>query len=218
MRAILGMIFGVIFIYIIVNLNNPLSGVVDNVIATDNNTAQSTAASGIAGLSGVVMIVLAAMIILGVVKAMGGYGDSVSVEKEERTVKPVMNVTVKIEKNKKSLVLRIEKASNKLEQYFNNLDGILGIKTVIDNGVNGLFLNGARNFLQICEKDYDWYIADKHPDMNIFKVVGLHKEDRTNNLVYILGNNGEKPYLINIPQTYIEEENIKLCLESAKVS
>jgi hypothetical protein len=200
---ILGLVFSAIFVYIGVNLMPELQEVTE--------TAEASGSSGVAGLNGVIMIVFAAVIILGVVKAMAG-DDS-----EEKSV------TIKLIKNAKSLIITIERASKNLEQYLNNLDDLLGIQTVIDNdyGVEyGLSLN--ENKLFICGGDdiWDWYITDKHPEMDTFKVVGLHKKDKEKNLLYVLGRNSEQdnPYLIKLPDSYIEQSDIKECLQYAKVS
>jgi len=176
-------------------------------------TAEASGSSGVVGLMGVLPIVFAAVIIFGVVKGMtGGWGDSGE-----------KSVTIKLIKNAKSLIITIERASKNLEQYLNNLDDLLGIQTVIDNDYGTEYgLSLSDNKLFICGGDdiWDWYIADKHPDMDIFKVVGLHKKDATKNVLYVLGRNSEldKAYLIKMPDDYIEQKSVKECLQYAKVS
>lgn len=123
------------------------------------------------------------------------------------------SIVIKKERNPKELILRIEKSSSKWSQYINNFDSLLGIKTVVVySQVDwGLFLNSDRT-LQINDS-YDWYITDKHPEQDIFKVVGLHKEDSLENLVYLLGKNpgtGE-PFLTSISSVYLEGD-LEECL------
>jgi hypothetical protein len=112
--------------------------------------------------------------------------------------------TIKIIKNPSSLVLIIEKASKNLGKYMNNLDSLLGVKTIIDKKPGseyGLSLNEA-NELYI-HPDYEWYLVDKHSTMDMFKVVGLHKEDKEKNVAFVLGKNQDgNPYLIKISTNY----------------
>jgi membrane protein implicated in regulation of membrane protease activity len=111
---------------------------------------------------------------------------------------------IKIIKNPKSLVLIIEKASTNLGKYMNNLDSLLGVKTIIDKKPRseyGLSLNEV-NELYI-HPDYEWYLVDKHSTMDMFKVVGLHKENKDKNVAFVLGKKQDgKPYLIKISTNY----------------
>ena len=63
MALVLGLIFAAIFVYVGVNLMPGLN----DTIATITTPTYS---SGVAGLTGVIMIVFAAMIIFGIVKSM----------------------------------------------------------------------------------------------------------------------------------------------------
>jgi hypothetical protein len=89
------------------------------------------------------------------------------------------------------------------------LDTILGAKTVVDRNATAEYgLKLENNELRICRGDetWDWYIVDKHPELPMFKVVGLHKKDASKNLVYVVGNNSGEPYLFKIPNRYIEKQ------------
>ncbi len=86
------------------------------------------------------------------------------------------------EEAKKELRTKLEVASQKYSQYINNLDKLLGIKTV-NGGLSWERPDDYRlvlyyNVLHI-DKCYDWFIVDKAEDKNVFKVVGLHKNDDT---------------------------------------
>ena len=63
MTMILGLIFAAIFVYVGVNLMPGLN-------ATIATITTPTYGSGVAGLTGVIMIVFAAMVIFGIVKSM----------------------------------------------------------------------------------------------------------------------------------------------------
>lgn len=111
------------------------------------------------------------------------------------------------------LVSNLEFKSQKLENYLNNLDETLGLETT--TGLNpGLdLLNGK---LYINDQDWDWYIVDKHPKEDFFKVVGLHKTDSIQNLVYVLGRNKgwTVPFLYKVDSKYLEGSSAKKCLKS----
>jgi hypothetical protein len=115
-------------------------------------------------------------------------------KKSKRIVKT--KVTTKREK----LIERLEEYSQQFEQYHNNLDELLGIKTRIvlarwDKGIlddNSLVLKDG--VLEI-SKYYDWYIIDKHPILNIFKIVGIDKSENDDNVAYLLGEKENKPFL-----------------------
>ena len=195
MKAIKSLVVGAIGIVIALLLVPSMN----KTIATITTPSYS---SGVAAMSPVVLVVFFAAIIfvvLGLVN-VGGNSD---------------NVTVKITKNKKDFVIRIEKASRSLGQYINNLDELLGITTVENEQTDGLILN-ERNQLNT-GLNYHWYLVDKHPDMNMFKVVGLHKEDATKNKVFILGNYNGNPYLKEIGQEYVNEVTMQQCLSVAGI-
>jgi len=175
----------------------------------------STMPASAVGLLDILPIVFVAVILLGAIAWMGGLGskDGGGERREE---------VAKIFKNAKGFVLRIEKSSKQWESYLNNLDELLGIKTVKndcdDRHMLGLMLErvSGENLLRIDDKSYDWYIADKASDQDMFKVVGLHKKDTSKNLVYLLGKNEKGPYLVKLPNEYLEskvEWNSKLVTE-----
>ena len=180
MNLILGLILCAIFVYIGVNL---LPGLMPAVSSVNTTAGYSSAVSGLAGI---VPIVFAAMVIFGVLRMMSSFGSSSEDE-----------VTIRLVKNPKDLVARIRLASQNLSQYINNLDDLLGIKTIIDSDYGaeyGLSLTDGE--LYICGGDdiWDWYIVDKHPDKVMFKVVGFNRNDKSQ-VAYIIGNEDGKPYL-----------------------
>jgi uncharacterized membrane protein len=179
--------------------------------ATEEISTAEGVSSGVSSLATFLPLLMIVVIILAVFKGFQGMDEKKKAE------------IVKFVKNAKSLVITIERASKNLSQYINNLDEILGIKTIIDNKYGseyGLSLSDGN--LYICGGDdiWDWYITDKHPTMDIFKVVGLHKKDVTKNLLYVLGRNSEQDnaYLIKVPEGYIEQADIKECLQYAGVA
>jgi len=116
------------------------------------------------------------------------------------------SLALHIQRNSKELVLRMEKSSERLPQYLNNLDYLLCIETLESTpyALDGLSLDNANTLF--INPNYDWYLTEKHPDKDIFKVVGLHKEDDTKNRVYILGKdrNSGIPFLASVPGRYLE--------------
>lgn len=111
-----------------------------------------------------------------------------------------------------SLKYWIEKSSKGWRQYANNLDYLLAIRTV--NCPDGLYLNSFVSGLLLTEhgellidtQAYDWYILDKVQGKEVFKVVGWHKKEFGNILVYLLGKDDatSQPYLLGIPTSCIE--------------
>lgn len=171
---------------------------IPNMNKTISTITTPSYSSGVVSLAPVILIVSFAAIIFVVLGLVAGEG-----------------TTSDGKGNKRSFKLTIEMQSRKLEQYINNLDELLGIKTVDNELTNGLILN-ERNELNIGTK-YHWYIVDKHTELNMFKVVGLHENDAILNKIYILGNYDGKPYLKEINSEYIKEENIQRCLNAAGI-
>lgn len=179
---------------------------------TTNVTSSEETPAAVSGVIGVLPYVFVAVIVLGAVAWIGGLGTGDGGSDRRNRVK---EFTIKMVRNPKSLVVSIKKASSNWTKYTNNLDELLGIKTVVAseyNNVEGLLLNKDKQ-LFINEDNYDWYITDKNPNQDMFKVVGLHKEDSTQNKVYLLGKNitTNTPYLIEAPIVYLEAD----CLECA---
>jgi hypothetical protein len=195
-KAITGLILAVICVYIGVSSLHGLN----TTVATITTPTYSV---GVAGIVQVVPIVLGAAIIMIVLNAFGTKDNA-----EEST-----EVKVKSRKNSRGLICYVKNASESLSQYFNNLDELLGIQTVNDMRLSeyGLSLDG--NKLSICGGDtiWDWYITEKHPEADWFKVVGLHKKDEAKNKVFILGKHldNQKPFLYELDKSHIKEETYK---------
>jgi hypothetical protein len=121
--------------------------------------------------------------------------------------------TTVVTSSQKELTLRIERESQRWSQYHNDLEGLLGIKTVdyTGNSVKGLELE--RDRVLFIAQQWDWYITGKLLDEDVFKVVGLHKSDKGKDKVYLLGKllDGE-PFLNELPREYIEK-SISECNE-----
>ena len=165
--------------------------------------AEAEGGGALSALVGALPFVVVAVILLGAVSWLGGSWGGSDEEKEERKEK-----VIEVVRNAKSLIISIERASKSWNQYINNLDTLLGIKTVVDpnpSNCYGLKLTDKNEL--VISQAFDWFIADKHPDRELFKVVGLHKEDASMNVVCLLGRNGEseQPYLIPIPVKYIKK-------------
>jgi len=158
----------------------------------------AVATGATASLLGILPIIFAAVIILGAVAWMGGLGS------EDRG-KARREKVAKTLKNAKEMILRFEKSSKAWNEYLNNLDELLGIRTVStkENSGFGLSLQGRE--LQI-DEGYHWFMADKAQDQDVFKIVGLHKKDAEQNCVYLLGKNNEssQPFLIKLPNPYLD--------------
>jgi len=109
------------------------------------------------------------------------------------------DLVVGVETGNNELRIRLEKQSEKYAEYHNNLDALLGIRTIneklpwdkLEN--YGLILTEA-NILHI-DKSFDWFIVSKVENQNIFKVVGIHKSDTTKNVTYELGEKEGQPFL-----------------------
>lgn len=202
---IIAALIGIMIAIIVgVNLLPTITGSIKQV--TEQAAAEEAPITGaMATLLDVLPIVFVAMLLLGAVSWLGSRGTGSSGNDEEEGVE---SVAIRLVRNPKSLIIRITKASKNWSQYINNLDELLGIKTIVaseDNMVAG-FLLDKDGKLFINEENYDWYLTDKNPTQDMFKVVGLHKEDSNKNLVYLLGRNGgiDTPYLIELPQNYLE--------------
>jgi hypothetical protein len=113
-------------------------------------------------------------------------------------------VKITVYRNSKKVVLKLEQESRALTHYHNNLDELLDIRTFMSElNTKPLTLTGTSIYIS---KDFDWYIAEKHPSLNIFKVVGLHRKDMYQNVAYVLGRvENQKPFLYSIPVEYTEK-------------
>ena len=94
----------------------------------------STYSSGVTALSGIIPIVFVAMLIFGVLRSMGGFGDG----GETKATKTKRNI-VRIIKNSKEFVLRIENSSQKYAKFLSNIDELFGIKTINDDHSGDLY-------------------------------------------------------------------------------
>jgi hypothetical protein len=119
-----------------------------------------------------------------------GLGDKHSLPDAKAVMKSVK------EDIRQMLVINIEQHSKNLSQYTNNLDTLLGIKTVNQPSVKGLELTKSNELL--IGGVYDWYLYEKHPAMDVFKVAGLRKGS-SKPLVYMLGQKEGTPFLAKAP-------------------
>jgi len=118
-------------------------------------------------------------------------------EDTQDTHPKIKEISVTIRTNSEKTIRVVNEASmkNGIDQYINNLDNTLGIRTLNMNDAGYLIPHaplelGSNNnlqYLMINDKDYDWYITAKQQNDNVFKIIGLHKTDKENNVVYILG-------------------------------
>jgi hypothetical protein len=167
---------------------------VPTIVSTVNTVKTTPAASPeVVALINILPYVIVAVILLGAVAWIGynGYEDSVKVEKPKR-------------KREISLKIILEKASQDLGQYINNLDNLLGIKTIIidsNNKQEGLVLTHEGELY--ISNLYDWYIVDRLDTEDMFKVVGVHKKDDGKRLVYILGKREPVTGPAGIPTPYL---------------
>lgn len=154
--------------------------------------SEPTYSAGIRGIAGVLPIIFVAVILLASVawiaqggEDSGGFSFNFGIFGSRK--KKVVEITVRT--NSKTTINAVERASESLEPYINNLDELLGIKTIIDNTDSNIALSfsALTNELHINDEEWDWYLTAKQPNENIFKVIGLHKEDASKNVVYVLG-------------------------------
>lgn len=195
-----------------VNLIPAITGSIAEV--TEEATGEATA---VTALVGVLPYIFVAVIIIGAVAWLGGSWGGSEEDKSERKgkVKAFFG-------NAKEVIIRIEEASSNWEQFINNLDELLGIQTVEARSKNekpistleGLYLTSDGE-LQIDSKNFDWYIADKHPSRTTFKVVGLHKSNAILNKVYLLGTTELErvPFLTEVPAEQYLELSCQQCLD-----
>lgn len=156
------------------------------------------ATGAMASLIGILPIIFVTVIILGAVAWMGFAGEGGTARRNK------VMAAVKALKNPRELILRFEKSSRAWNEYLNNLDELLGIRTVStkENSGFGLSLQGSE--LQI-DEGYHWFMADKAQAQDVFKIVGLHKKEAEKNRVYLLGKNSEgQPFLLQLPNLYID--------------
>ena len=102
--------------------------------------------------------------------------------------------------------------SPEVKPYVNNLDKVLGIKTInscyLTFGVNlcnrhehtachncNINCDNVKeltltdNELAINNEDYHWYLTEKKIDRDLFTIIGIPKKERLENIKYILGRN-----------------------------
>lgn len=98
-------------------------------------------------------------------------------------------------------------------EYHNNLDELLGMKTIAVDYKNRVGLELYENELRI-DTNYDWFIVDKHSEKNIFKVVGLHKVNHREQVAYLLGEEGGKLFLSAVDKPFLGQSiDTILCKE-----
>ena len=202
--ALIAIMIAIIAIVVGVNL---LPVITDSITSVTNSTGGEPLSPALSGLLGALPYVFVAVILLGVVAWLGGFvgGDKEEKEARQEKVKAFF-------KNPREVILRIENSSKNWKQYINNLDDLLGIKTMVGDSIpNGLLLNADKELW--IDSAYHWYIADKYPDQDIFKVVGLSKEDASENKVYILGisKDSHKAFLTKVPTEYLEASCKQCC-------
>ncbi len=162
---------------------------------TQEITPDKGYSSAVSSLAGIFPIIFVTVIILGAVAWM-------VFDSEDGLSLPIPNFrrNRKIRNSRELMEYLDNIVQKKMLEYANNLDELLGIRTIvrkkIDEDSTGLLITSTRA-LNISD-EFDWYIVGKNKDYNMFKIVGLHKKDASKNCVYVLGNNGEKPYLIKI--------------------
>ncbi len=201
----------VIAIVVGINLIQPISSAVETITTP-------TYSSAVSSISGILPIIFAAIIILGAVSWMG-FGMSSKKNKKEPS-----QVSITVKHNGLSIINILINKSSQYEKFINNLDDVLGVKTVTyynnSNEKIPLHLDSNKE-LYIDDQNYDWYIVDKHPTQTMFKVIGLHKGDASKNVVYIIGANEivdneetiKKPYLIQIKNDKEKDYTDKTCLD-----
>jgi hypothetical protein len=121
-------------------------------------------------------------------------------ERRDKISKLIKDVDALVDK-KKSLYQQYLEKSEPFKEYWNNLDELLGITTVVEKDTT--FGNQKEYGLKLWDNSklsiddkYEWFIVGKHPNKNMFKVIGVNKENN-NKVSYYLGNNGKHPYLYN---------------------
>jgi hypothetical protein len=210
--TIIAIVVGVNLIGPITETTKTITDATTTMVVSGITTTTPVYSSAISSLVGVLPFIFVAVIILGAVAWIGGFGFGGSSEEKEEKKKekatyegqPVLRT------NSAHTISVVEKASEALLWFQNDLEGLLGIKTETDNHKYfGLSLES--NTLLINEEDYDWYITAKQKDENVFKVVGLNKADAANNVVYVLGKWNDihpenVPFLIKIPTDRVEDE------------
>lgn len=217
--ALIGIMVAIVVgVCLIPTINDATDALKDSDGAVVDDVTGETAGlgSGTEALLDVLPYIFVAVIILGAIAWIGG-SDSFKMP----SFSWLRRNGGKALGNDEKLIARIAKASENWGEYINNLDEYLGIKTRNAHWgwpVNGLLLN-EDNKLTVCPRNalvigrgHDWYLVDKDPERAAFKVVGLHKKDASKNLVYLLGRNGEAPYLKEVPTDEAYREY--LCTEA----
>jgi hypothetical protein len=182
--------------------------------STKTIVEEEGADSAISSLVSILPYIFVAIVLLGTVAWLGGGIGGSTEEKEERREK-----VKEFFKNPKEVILRIENSSRNWEKYTNNLDKLLNIVTKLSTYIpKGLLLSkdllpDGRRELWI-DTGYDWYIADKCPGQDIFKIVGLNKKDSRLNVVYVLGvGEDSNTFLKEVPTDRFLEASCKSCCD-----
>ncbi len=180
---------------------------VDAMGATITPTPIAEYSGAVSSIASLLPLFFVIIIILYTFKAFAG-NDEVHVARRENAKAQISRAI----KNSKEFIFRIETESKKYQKFIQNLDELLGITSVsIEKPSKPLVLiaddvGDKKEYQLNISEEFDWYIADKHPDLYMFKVVGLHKKDNSKNSVYIIGKDkvDDPPYLMNVPVEYLE--------------
>jgi lipopolysaccharide export LptBFGC system permease protein LptF len=205
MGAMMGIIVGVIaFVVSNAILNNVINNQDVNQTTDSNNIQQSIPSTPISipvlpiiiVISSIAFLVISILIIKAIVKYNKNH---------------VKEIKIRVEKNSKKFVSEIEELSKEHKNYLNNIGELLNLE-IVDGGIwitknYGLYLSSDNKRLHV-DNHYDWYITDKiidkYPESCSFKVVGLHKEDKSKNVGYVISkDNSGKVSLLQVPQEYI---------------
>lgn len=157
---------------------------------TTTEVEKPTYSSAVKTLSSIIPLLMVIVIILAVFKGMEDIGDDNPKSAKSRIRKFV--------KNSKEFVLKIETSSRKYAKFVQNLDKLLGVKSMQTSNADRP-LELFEDTLKISD-EYDWFITDKLDGKYIFKVIGLHKKDTSENVACLLGIDEEnnKPKLVQI--------------------
>ena len=180
---------------------NLVTAILDSVNSLPEDT--SPALSGLVNILPLVFVIVIIVIIVGAVAYISN-----SVDFSWPSFGRHKEIEVSVTGNSKKFIISIKRASEKLEPYINNLDTILGITTQETTSTQkaALELKNQKLFMSPpTEKNgvYDWYLTDKLVDQDIFKVVGLHKNDASLNKVYLLGKEQDKTFLEEASNTCV---------------
>ncbi len=168
------------------------------------------------GLVGIIAVVVASVILTGVASWIGFSGGDTS-----GITSPIRRWMAR-RPNPKSLREYFSALQIYIREDVSGFDKVFGLKyeSVEGSDDNPLMLHNG-NILTV-SKNLEWFLVEKSSKYAMYKLVGIHKEHRNLNSIYIIGKDSYTniPFLYRLPPSFLYSnlgDCIRWCMEAGKL-